>query len=115
PCRGHPRSPRERERLGACHLQELPGAGRALGPRGPSCGRAQQQGGSAKLHRAMLAFQGDFTVENILTLGKSVGLDAARLKTDMMSPATQKTVRENMTLAAALRLDATPSFVIGDR
>ena len=63
----------------------------------------------------MLAFEGDFTVENILTLGKSVGLDAARLKTDMMSPATQKTLRDNMTLAAALGLDATPSFVIGDR
>ena len=76
---------------------------------------AQQQGGWAKLHRAMLAFEGDFTVENILTIGKSVGLDAVRLKTDMMSPATQKTLRENMTLAAALGLDATPTFVIGDR
>jgi protein-disulfide isomerase len=76
---------------------------------------AQQQGGWAKLHRAMLAFQGDFTVENILTIGTSVGLDAARLKTDMMSPATQKTLRDNMTLAAALGLDATPSFVIGER
>jgi protein-disulfide isomerase len=76
---------------------------------------AQQQGGWAKLHRAMLAFQGDFTVENILTMGKSIGLDADRLKTDMMSPATQKSLRENMTLATALGLDATPSFVIGDR
>ena len=76
---------------------------------------AQQQGGWAKLHRAMLAFQGDFTIENILTIGTSVGLDAARLKTDMMSPTTQKTLRDNMTLAAALGLDATPSFVIGDR
>jgi protein-disulfide isomerase len=76
---------------------------------------AQQQGGWAKLHRAMLAFPGDFTVENILTIGKSVGLDTARLKTDMMSPATQKTLRDNMTLATALGLDATPSFVIGDR
>jgi protein-disulfide isomerase len=76
---------------------------------------AQQQGGWAKLHRAMLAFQGDLTVESILTIGKSVGLDTARLKTDMMSPATQKTLRDNMTLAAALGLDATPSFVIGER
>ena len=76
---------------------------------------AQQQGGWAKLHRAMLAFPGDFTVENILTIGKSVGLDTARLKTDMMSPVTQKTLRDNMTLATALGLDATPSFVIGDR
>jgi len=76
---------------------------------------AQQQGGWAKLHRAMLAFEGDFTVENVLTIGKSVGLDAARLKTDMMSPETQKSLRDNMTLAAALGLDATPSFVIGDR
>ncbi len=76
---------------------------------------AQQQGGWAKLHRAMLAFPGDFTVENILTIGKSVGLDTARLATDMKSPATQKTLRDTMTLAAALGLDATPSFVIGDR
>lgn len=76
---------------------------------------AQQQGGWAKLHRAMLNFEGDFTMESILTIGQSVGLDTARLKSDMMSPATQKTLRDNMTLAAALGLDATPSFVIGDR
>lgn len=76
---------------------------------------AQQQGGWPKLHRAMLAFEGDFTVEAILALGASVGLDSARLKTDMMSPATDKALQANMTLAAALGLDATPSFVIGDR
>jgi protein-disulfide isomerase len=76
---------------------------------------AQQQGGWLKLHRAMLAFEGDFTVESILALGASVGLDSAKLKTDMMSPATDKALQANMTLAAALGLDATPSFVIGDR
>src|SRR6266566_1525028 len=76
---------------------------------------AQQQGGWPKLHRAMLAFEGDFTVESILALGASVGLDSAKLKTDMMSPATDKALQANMTLAAALGLDATPSFVIGDR
>jgi protein-disulfide isomerase len=76
---------------------------------------AQQQGGWPKLHRAMLAFQGDFTVESLLALGTSVGLDSARLKTDMMSPTTDKALQANMTLAAALGLDATPSFVIGDR
>jgi protein-disulfide isomerase len=76
---------------------------------------AQQQGGWLKLHRAMLAFEGDFTIESILALGASVGLDSAKLKTDMMSPATDKALQANMTLAAALGLDATPSFVIGDR
>jgi protein-disulfide isomerase len=76
---------------------------------------AQRQGGWPKLHRAMLAFEGDFTVESILALGASVGLDSAKLKTDMMSPATDKALQANMTLAAALGLDATPSFVIGDR
>ena len=76
---------------------------------------AQQQGGWLKLHRAMLAFQGEFTVDSILALGKSVGLDSARLKTDMMSPATDRALQANMTLATALGLDATPSFVIGDR
>ena len=76
---------------------------------------AQQQGGWAKLHRAMLAFDGDFTVETLLALGTSVGLDSAKLKTDMMSPATDRALQANLTLAAALGLDATPSFVIGDR
>jgi protein-disulfide isomerase len=76
---------------------------------------AQQQGGWPKLHRAMLAFDGDFTVETLLALGTSVGLDSAKLKTDMMSPETERALQAHLTLAAALGLDATPSFVIGDR
>lgn len=76
---------------------------------------AQQQGGWQKLHRAMLAFDGDFTPEAVLALGASVGLDSAKLKTDMMSPETDRALQANLTLAAALGLDATPSFVIGDR
>jgi len=76
---------------------------------------AQQQGGWPKLHRAMLAFNGDFTLDTLLALGSSVGLDSAKLKTDMMSPETDRALQANLTLAAALGLDATPSFVIGDR
>jgi protein-disulfide isomerase len=76
---------------------------------------AQQQGGWPKLHRAMLAYEGDFTTDSLAALGASVGLDAAKLKTDMMSPATDKSLQANLALAAALGLDATPSFVIGDR
>jgi protein-disulfide isomerase len=76
---------------------------------------AHQQGGWPKLHRAMLAYEGDFTTDSLATLGASVGLDAAKLKTDMMSPATDKALQANLALAAALGLDATPSFVIGDR
>jgi protein-disulfide isomerase len=76
---------------------------------------AQRQGGWPKLHRAMLAYDGEFTVESLLTLGTSVGLDADKLKTDMMAPETDRALQANLTLAAALGLDATPSFVIGDR
>ena len=76
---------------------------------------AQQQGGWPKLHRAMLSFDGDFTTETILALGASVGLDSAKLKTDMMSPATNEALQANLTLAAALGVDVTPTFVIGDR
>jgi protein-disulfide isomerase len=76
---------------------------------------AQQQGGWQKLHRAMLAFDGDFTPEAILALGASVGLDSAKLKTDMMSPETDKALQANLTLAAALGVDVTPTFVIGER
>jgi protein-disulfide isomerase len=76
---------------------------------------AQQQGAWPKLHRAMLSFDGDFTLESLLALGASVGLDSAKLKMDMMSPETDRALQANLTLAAALGLDATPSFVIGDR
>ena len=76
---------------------------------------AHQQGGWPKLHRAMLAYEGDFTTDSLAALGASVGLDAAKLKADMMSPATDKALQANLALAAALGLDATPSFVIGDR
>ena len=76
---------------------------------------AQQQGGWPKLHRAMLAYEGDFTTETLLALGTSVGLDSGKLKTDMMSPATDKALQANLTLAAALGVDVTPTFVIGER
>ena len=76
---------------------------------------AQQQGGWPKLHRAMLAYEGDFTTETLLELGTSVGLDSGKLKTDMMSPATDKALQANLTLAAALGVDVTPTFVIGER
>ena len=76
---------------------------------------AQQQGGWPKLHRAKLAYEGDFTTETLLALGTSVGLDSGKLKTDMMSPATDKALQANLTLAAALGVDVTPTFVIGER
>ena len=76
---------------------------------------AQQQGGWPKLHRAMLAYEGDFTTETLLKLGTSVGLDSGKLKTDMMAPATDKALQANLTLAAALGVDVTPTFVIGER
>jgi len=76
---------------------------------------AQRQGGWPKLHRAMLAHEGDFTTETLLALGTSVGLDSGKLKTDMMSPETDKALQANLTLAAALGVDVTPTFVIGER
>ena len=76
---------------------------------------AQQQGGWPKLHRAMLAYEGDFTTETLLALGTSVGLDSGKLKMDMMSPETDKALQANLTLAAALGVDVTPTFVIGER
>ena len=76
---------------------------------------AQQQGGWPKLHRAMLAYEGDFTTETLLALGTSVGLDSGKLKTDMMSPETDQALQANLTLAAALGVDVTPTFVIGER
>src|SRR4029450_566176 len=125
PRRVNARPARALQRLGPGRLQELPGPGRALGagrPGGRRCaaagrgaGAAQRQGGWTKLHRAMLAYEGDFTTESLLALGTSVGLDSAKLKTDMMVPATDKALQADLTLAAALGVDVTPTFVIGER
>lgn len=66
-------------------------------------------------HNAMMEAKSDLELPTVLQIAKSVGLDAARLSKDMDDPEIAETIRRNYALAENLKLNGTPSFLIGDR
>ena len=88
-----------------------------LGPESQLASRAalaaHKQGSYVKFHRALME-QKSRTTQNVLDdVAGKLGLDVARLKADMDSPAIQEILTGNQQLAAAIGVQATPSFVIG--
>ena len=51
---------------------------------------------------------------NVLKIAERIGLDRGRLVRDMEDPKIGQIIRRNYALAEALKLNGTPSFVIGD-
>ena len=47
-------------------------------------------------------------------MAESVGIDTSKLRQDMRSAETNAVIRKNYALAEKLKLNGTPSFVIGD-
>ncbi|HET6159295.1 MAG TPA: DsbA family protein [Dongiaceae bacterium] len=90
-----------------------------LGPASEFAARAalaaQRQMRYEAFHHALMAVKEKVDENNVLTTAASVGLDVERLKTDMQDPAIQAVIDRNMALAAALRINGTPGFVIGDQ
>jgi protein-disulfide isomerase len=88
-----------------------------LGPESVVAARAalaaKRQGRYAAFHDAMMAVKGPFDDAEIYRVAGSVGLDLARLKRDMAAPQVEAELRSNTTLAAALDVHGTPTFVIG--
>jgi protein-disulfide isomerase len=76
---------------------------------------AQRQMRYEAFHHALMAVKEKVSENNVLTTAADVGLDVERLKTDMQDPAIQAAIDRNMALAAALRINGTPGFVIGDQ
>jgi len=89
-----------------------------LGPESVTAARAalaaRQQGKYAAFHRAMMAVKGEFDEAAVFKVASSVGLDVDRLKRDMDAPEIDRTLKDNLTLAAALDIRGTPGFVIGN-
>jgi len=50
----------------------------------------------------------------IMGMAESVGIDTSKLRQDMRSAETNAVIRKNYALAEKLKLNGTPSFVIGD-
>lgn len=75
---------------------------------------ARKQGKYAAFHRAMMAAKGNISDDTVLHVAASVGLDIAKIKADMESPAIDRIIKRNYALADALHIDGTPGIIIGD-
>lgn len=76
---------------------------------------AQRQGKYVAFHRALYQVRGAVDSNKIMEVAATLGLDVARLKSDMEDPAIQTEISKNLALAQALRINGTPGFVIGDQ
>ena len=98
-------------------LKEFPilGPGSADAARVAVAVRMQDPGGEKYLafHRELLGSPGPASKEKALAAAKDQGLDMTRLEQDMASDEVKKTLTEDMTLAGALGIRGTPSYVIG--
>ena len=76
---------------------------------------ADRQGRYVAFHDALMQEKGVADEASALRIAAEIGLDTARLKTDMADPALQSAIDRNLKLAGALRIEGTPAFVIGEQ
>jgi protein-disulfide isomerase len=90
-----------------------------LGPNSEFAARAalaaHRQGRYVAFHHALMGIKGKVNEDSVLTAAEELGLDMGRLKADMQDPAIQVSIERNLALAATLRINGTPGFVVGDQ
>lgn len=64
-------------------------------------------------HQALLGVEG-LDSDAIYDVAAGQGLDVARLKADMKSPAVDEVLRKNRELGEKIGVDGTPAFIVGD-
>jgi protein-disulfide isomerase len=88
-----------------------------LGPESVFAARAalasRKQGKYLEFHKALMDERGELNSDRVFAVARSVGLDVARLTRDMADPEIVAILQRNFALADALRINGTPSFVIG--
>ncbi len=75
---------------------------------------AHYQGKYLAFHDALMAHAGALDEAAVLAVARAVGLDTARLASDMARPQVDAVIREAHALARALGINGTPAFIIGD-
>lgn len=95
-------------------LKELPILGRDSVTAAQAALAADRQGKYAAMHDALMAHKGNLDEAAVMRIAGQVGLDTARLKTDMQRPDVQDKLKANLELARALDIRGTPAFIIGD-
>ena len=90
-----------------------------LGPDSVTASKAaiasRMQGKYEQYHDALMASRGKLTETTIMQIAAEVGLDTDQLKSDMEAPEVNQIIARNYALAGALGINATPSFIIGDK
>jgi protein-disulfide isomerase len=67
-----------------------------------------------EFHQKLLGGRGQANTARALEVAREVGADMARLERDMQSPQVRATLAENMRLAELLRINGTPTYIVGD-
>ncbi|MGF1456252.1 MAG: DsbA family protein [Alphaproteobacteria bacterium] len=65
------------------------------------------------MHRALMKASGSLNEARIMAIASNLGLDTKRLKKDMASEKTDTIVQAHRDMATTLRVNGTPSFIIG--
>jgi protein-disulfide isomerase len=74
---------------------------------------AHAQGKHQLFHETLLASKKEMSLEEMLTIAKSLGLDHERLQNDMRLSKWDSIIERNRSLAETLSIAGTPGFIIG--
>jgi protein-disulfide isomerase len=94
--------------------KELPVLGEPSNVAARAALAAREQGKYFAFHDALMANTGALSDAVIFRVAGEVGLDVARLKTDMETEPINAALQKNQVLARSLGITGTPAFVIGD-
>ena len=98
-------------------LKEFPvlGEGSVEAAKIAAAATMQDKGGKKYLefHRKLLTGRGRVAKDQAIAAAKAAGFDVAQLQRDAEGPEVRKALEESFTLAEALGLNGTPSYVIG--
>jgi len=75
---------------------------------------AVRQGKYEAFHFALMKDGGSFTDGEVMAIAESVGLDTARLASDMRDPNIAAALQRTKALAESIGINGTPAFIIGD-
>ena len=75
---------------------------------------AQRQGKFPAFHKEMMTYRGQVSDESIMAAARKSGLNINQLQQDMDRPTTAAIIKRTRAGAAALDLNGTPAFIIGE-
>ena len=76
---------------------------------------AREQGKYEAFHWALMNGEGRVTEAVIFKVARDLGMDVAKLETDMVSPAVEAHIALSNALAQQLGFTGTPAFIVGDK